>query len=168
MKRIFCATPRGYASREFILVMLRWRMEAPISVTGRRKKAATCFGSRKTTPFGALLPIFSTPTNPSGCEFATKFGDEGPHLEFTRGTPRDSLMQRFRGLEVVTVAGIDYAEDPINFAGCYTGALCESIAPSRWERETKIRSLQLCSSRCKLPLTRKSSSLYSDTFIRIF
>jgi hypothetical protein len=95
-----------------------------------------------------------------------KFNDLDPRLEFTRGNPSDSLMERFRGLEVVTVAGHDYAEGPINFADCYSGGLCEYCSEPVGKRN-EVTGVYRYVPAGAGALTRKSPYLYSDTFISI-
>jgi hypothetical protein len=95
-----------------------------------------------------------------------KFDDEEPHLEFARGNPSDSLMERFRGLEFVAVAGNDYAEGPINFADCYSGGLCEYCGEPVGKRN-EVPGVYRYVPAGAGALTRKSPYLYSDRFIGI-
>jgi hypothetical protein len=94
------------------------------------------------------------------------FGDEAPRLEFTRGNPSDSLTERFRGLEVVTVAGTAYAEGPMNFASCYSGGVCTYCDEPVGKRNGVTGVYRYVPAGAGA-LTRRSPYLYSDLFISI-
>lgn len=95
-----------------------------------------------------------------------KFGDPDPRLEFTRGSPNDSLMERFRGLELITVAGHDYAKGPLNFADCYSGGICEYCAEPVGKRNEVVGIYSHVPAGAGA-LTCRSVHLYSEVFLNI-
>lgn len=95
-----------------------------------------------------------------------KFDDLDPRLEFTRGNPSDSLMERFRGLELITLAGNDYAEGPLNFEDCYSGGVCEYCAEPVGKRN-EVTGVYSYVPGGAGALTRKSAHIYSEVFLNI-
>jgi hypothetical protein len=165
MKRIFSTVTCGYA-KENLPQNAPMDEESPYLCDWTAEKGGYILWLEKDHSVWSFASDFQDAYQSLWLRICDKFGDEGPLLEFTRGTPRDSLMERFRGLEVVTVAGIDYAEGPINFANCYTGALCEYCAEPVGKRN-EVPGVYSYVPAGAGALTRKSSYLYSDTFISI-